>query len=83
MDCAATLRALDELEQRLPALIEAEALWIASQKQPVLIIGDIPPAAAALAQRLDAPLVWMSNFGWDDILWPVGPCFPRLGRCRR
>ena len=53
VDCAATLRALDELEQRLPALIEAEALWLASQVQPVLIIGDIPPAAAALAQRLD------------------------------
>ena len=42
VDCAATLRALDELEQRLPALIEAEALWLASQGQPVLIIGDIP-----------------------------------------
>jgi len=77
VDCATTLRALDELEQRVPALIEAEALWLASQEQPVLIIGDIPPAAAALAQRLDAPLVWMSNFGWDDIYRPLGSAFQR------
>ena len=75
VDCVATLSALDQLEQRLPARIEAEAVWLASEEQPVLIIGDIPPAAAALAQRLDAPLVWMSNFGWDDIYGPLGPAF--------
>ena len=74
---AATLTALDLLEQRLPALIEAEASWLAAQEQPVLIFGDIPPAAAALAQRLRAPLVWMSNFGWDDIYAPLGPAFQR------
>lgn len=77
VDCAATLSALDQLEQRLPHLIEAEANWLASQGQPVLIVGDIPPAAAALAQRLDAPLVWMSNFGWDDIYGPLGAAFQR------
>ena len=74
---AATLTALEQLEQRLPALIEAEASWLASQQQQVLILGDIPPAAAPLAQRLDAPLVWMSNFGWDDISAPLGPSFQR------
>ncbi|MCB4378128.1 hypothetical protein [Synechococcus sp. MU1650] len=74
---AATLTALDLLEQRLPALIEAEASWLAAQEQPVLIFGDIPPAAAALAQRVRAPLVWMSNFGWDDIYAPLGPAFQR------
>ena len=73
----ATLTALDALEQRLPALIDQEACWLASQDQPVLILGDIPPAAAALAHRLDAPLVWMSNFGWDDIYGPLGPAFKR------
>ena len=77
VDCAATLSALDQLEQRLPALIEAEASWLASQGQPVLVLGDIPPAAAALSQRLDAPLVWMSNFGWDDIYAALGPSFHR------
>ena len=74
---AATLSALDQLEQRLPATIQAEASWLESQGQPVLILGDIPPAAAALAQRLDAPLVWMSNFGWDDIYGPLGDAFHR------
>ena len=77
VDSAATLSALDQLEQRLPALIDAEASWLKSQGQPVLILGDIPPAAAALAQRLDAPLVWMSNFGWDDIYGPLGSVFQR------
>ena len=74
---AATLGALDQLAQRLPALIEAEAQWLTSQRQPVMILGDIPPAAAALAQRLKSPLVWMSNFGWDDIYAPLGPAFQR------
>ena len=72
---AATLTALDQLEQRLPAVIEVEANWLASQGKPVLVLGDIPPAAAALAQRVDAPLIWMSNFGWDDIYAPLGPDF--------
>ena len=77
VDSAATLSALDQLVQRLPTLIDDEASWLMSQGQPVLILGDIPPAAAALAQRLDAPLVWMSNFGWDDIYGPLGSVFQR------
>ncbi len=77
VNLTATLTALDQLEHRLPALIEAEAIWLASQGQPVLVLGDIPPAAAALSQRVDAPLVWMSNFGWDDIYAPLGPPFQR------
>jgi hypothetical protein len=43
----------------------------------VLILGDIPPAAAELADRVDAPLVWMSNFGWDEIYRPLGVAFER------
>ena len=74
---ASTLTALDALEQRLPDLIDKEARWLAAQGQPVLILGDIPPAAAALAQCVGAPLVWMSNFGWDDIYAPLGPAFKR------
>ena len=74
---AATLNALEQLEQRLPGLIDAETTWLASQRQPVLILGDIPPAAAALAQRVKGPLVWMGNFGWDDIYGPLGPDFER------
>ena len=74
---AATRIALDALEQRLPLLIEEEARWLETKQQPLLILGDIPPAAANLAKRLAAPLVWMSNFGWDDIYAPLGPAFQR------
>lgn len=75
VDAAATLLALEELQQQLPELIEQEAAWIASQGRPVLVLGDIPPAAADLAERLTAPLVWMSNFGWDEIYGPYGEAF--------
>jgi hypothetical protein len=41
----------------------------------VLVLGDVPPAAAALARGLGAPLVWMANFGWDSIYRPMGGAF--------
>jgi len=72
---AATLSALDALEHRLPGLVEQEARWLEAQSQPVLILGDIPPAAHSLAEALNAPLVWMGNFGWDEIYAPMGAEF--------
>ena len=75
VDSAATLIALKELQQLLPDQIEQEVAWIESQGRPVLVLGDIPPAAADLAGRLGAPLVWMSNFGWDEIYGPYGEAF--------
>ena len=74
-DPASTLQALDRLNQQLPELLHVESEWIRSRGQPALILGDIPPAAAALADRQDAPLIWMSNFGWDDIYAPFGGAF--------
>ena len=77
-DPAATLAALDDLEARLPAQIEAEATWIEAQRapgEPVLVLGDVPPAAARLARRLGAPLVWLASFGWEAIYRPMGPAF--------
>ena len=74
-DPTSTLQALDHLNQQLPELLLEEAEWIRSCGHPALIFGDIPPAAAALADRLDAPLIWMSNFGWDDIYAPFGGAF--------
>ncbi|WP_392351687.1 hypothetical protein [Parasynechococcus sp.] len=76
-DPDSTLLALEHLHQQLPDLVRAEAEWIRSCGRPALVLGDIPPAAAALAARLDAPLVWMSNFGWDDIYAPFGGAFLR------
>jgi hypothetical protein len=60
------------LETALPDQLMGEVEWLRAQADSVLIFGDIPPAAAELADRVDAPLVWMSNFGWDDIYRPLG-----------
>ena len=70
-----TLDALAELETQLPVQLSDEADWIRAQGLPVLVIGDIPPAAADLADRVDAPLVWIGNFGWDEIYAPFGGAF--------
>jgi len=74
-DGPATLAALAQLERELPAQLQREVDWIRRQGQPVLLLGDVPPAAAQLAQRLAAPLVWMGNFGWDAIYRPMGGAF--------
>lgn len=74
-DGPATLAALAQLERELPAQLQREVDWIRRQGQPVLLLGDVPPAAAQLAQRLGAPLVWMGNFGWDAIYRPMGGAF--------
>ncbi|MFM9109648.1 MAG: hypothetical protein ACKOPN_03440 [Prochlorococcaceae cyanobacterium] len=74
-DEAATLAALEQLERDLPLRIEQEAAWIAAQGQPVLVLGDVPPAAALLAARLGAPLVWLASFGWEAIYAPMGGPF--------
>ena len=74
-DGPATLQALEDLERALPAQLECEADWIRSQGEPVLVLGDVPPAAADLAARIGAPLVWMGNFGWDAIYRPMGGAF--------
>ena len=74
-DPEATLEALERLEQRLPGQIEAEATWLLAQGEPILVLGDVPPAAALLARRLGAPLVWLASFGWDAIYGAMGPAF--------
>lgn len=78
-DPGATLAALEALEQRLPAQIETEALWIEGQRrpadEPIVVLGDVPPAAAQLAARLGAPLAWIASFGWEAIYEPLGPAF--------
>jgi hypothetical protein len=74
-DAAATLAALEELDRSLPALVEREARWLEAQRQPILVLGDVPPAAALLALRLQVPLVWLASFGWDTIHGPMGPDF--------
>ena len=74
-DGPATLAALAELEQDLPGLIARESAWLRRQGEPVLVLADVPPAAALLAGELGAPLVWLGNFGWDVIYAAMGPAF--------
>lgn len=87
VDPAATLNALERLDTSLPALIEREAAWIEAQAEPVLVLADVPPAAALLAERIRAPLVWLASFGWDAIYGPMGgpflPWAERVGELYR
>ncbi|MFO8238719.1 MAG: hypothetical protein R6U00_10835 [Prochlorococcaceae cyanobacterium] len=82
-DPQATLLALEALERRLPAQLERELAWLRSQGEPVLVLGDVPPAAALLAAGLEAPLIWLASFGWDAIYGPLGAAFtPWVERSR-
>lgn len=74
-DPQATLAGLEQLEQALPASVEQEARWLEAQNQPVLVLADVPPAAALLAERIGAPLVWLASFGWEAIYGPMGGPF--------
>ena len=74
-DQPATLHALEQLQVNLPRQLDEEVAWIRAQDDQVAVLGDIPPAAADLASRLQAPLIWMGNFGWDDIYEPLGGAF--------
>ena len=82
-DAEATLRALEQLEQDLPPQLDLELAWLRAQAEPVLIMADVPPAAALLAERLGAPLAWLASFGWEAIYGPMGPAFaPWAQHCR-
>ena len=83
VDQERTLDALRALDTDLPKRLDQEAAWLAVQSTPVLVVGDIPPAAAVLAERLGAPLVWMGNFGWDDIYEPLGGRFTEYAASAR
>ena len=83
VDQERTLESLKALEMVLPQRLDQEAAWLAEQNTPILVVGDIPPAAAALAERLCAPLVWMGNFGWDDIYEPLGGRFAEYAASAR
>ena len=83
VDPAATLSALEELDQQLPALLERECAWLREQGTPIAVLGDVPPAAALLAGRLGVPLIWLASFGWDSIYEPMGGAFVERARLAR
>lgn len=83
VDPQATLRQLEALDASLPAQIEAEVAWLRRQELPVLVLADVPPAAALIAAQLGAPLVWLASFGWDAIYGSMGPELARRGQAAR
>jgi hypothetical protein len=83
VDGPATLAALERLELALPDQVEREAAWLNAQAEPVLVLADVPPAAALLAERIAAPLIWIASFGWEAIYAPMGGAFTAWAdRCR-
>jgi hypothetical protein len=85
-DAQGTLMALEDLQAELPSLLQEEADWLHGQILPgeaAVVLGDIPPAAALLAERLALPLIWQANFGWDSIYGSMGPDFQEWSeQCR-
>jgi len=79
-DPVATLAALTALDTQLPQQWATEQAWLLAQEQPLLVLGDVPPAAAELARRLGAPLIWLASFGWEAIYGPMGPAFQSWAR---
>ena len=72
VDAEATLTALEQLDLELPERIACEVDWLNRQDSPVLVLADVPPAAALVAGGVGAPLVWLASFGWDAIYAPLG-----------
>ena len=74
MDKPATLAKLQEIRQRSPELIHQE-LGFLREQQVGLMLADIPPLAAPIAEAAEVPCWMMSNFGWDFIYRPWGGAF--------
>ncbi|WP_320676748.1 hypothetical protein [Prochlorococcus sp. MIT 1300] len=72
LDLESTLITLNDLETNLPQKIIKELEWVRSYNSPVVVVSDIPASAIYLAEPLNAPLLLLGNFGWDDIYEPLG-----------
>ncbi len=66
MDRAMTLAKLKEIRRHQHRLIRAEAEYIQTNRVG-LVLADVPPLAAPIAQKAGIPCWMMSNFGWDFI----------------
>jgi hypothetical protein len=74
MDLPATLSQLQDIQKQAPALIRSEANYL-KQNRVGLVLADIPPLAAPIAQAAGVPCWMMGNFGWDFIYRPWGDEF--------
>ena len=77
MDKPATLDKIQHIYEQQNSIIAEEVNFI--QKNNVgLILADIPPLAAAIAQAANIPCWMMSNFGWDFIYRSWGEDFHKI-----
>jgi L-arabinokinase len=66
IDTADSIRRAREFQARLPAIVAAEAAYLRNAAADV-VVGDIPPLAAAVAHAAGIPSVLIGNFTWDWI----------------
>ncbi|MEB3311729.1 MAG: glycosyl transferase [Snowella sp.] len=74
MDKEATLKELQDIYARQRSLIVSEANFLRTNRVGV-VLADIPPLMAAIAQEAEIPCYMMSNFGWDFIYQDWGADF--------
>ena len=77
MDKAATLTKMQEIYQNRNALMAGEVNFLKTN-QVGLILADIPPLIAPIAQLAGIPCWMMSNFGWDFIYEAWGEDFREI-----
>lgn len=75
MSVEETLRACQNLHERMPTLIDEELAFI-KEKKIRLVLGDIPPLCFEIADRASLPSVAIGNFTWDWIYRAYLPSFP-------
>ena len=77
LDLSTTLEQLQQLQATQDQLIAAEVTFI-RQNQVDLVLADIPPLAAKIAEAADLPCWMWSNFGWDLIYAEWGAEFESI-----
>ena len=77
MDKSATLAKMQHIYEQQGAIISEEVDFIRANNVG-LILGDIPPLAASIAQAASVPCWMMSNFGWDFIYRSWGEDFAEI-----
>lgn len=77
MDKATTLEKLQQLRAQESRLVAGEVNFI-RQNRGSLVLADIPPMAATVAQAAGIPCWMLGNFGWDFIYRPWGGEFEEI-----
>jgi hypothetical protein len=77
MDLPATLARLHQIQADAKSVIASEANFL-KQNRVGLVLADIPPLAAPIAQAAGIPCWMMGNFGWDFIYRAFGSEFDAI-----